>query len=387
MKVLLINVVCGIKSTGRICTDLAESLEAKGHEVKIAYGREEVPEKFQKYAYRIGTDFDVRKHGIKARISDACGFGSLKVTEEFVNWIKDYDPDVINLHNLHGYYVNVEVLFNYLRTCGKRIIWTLHDCWAFTGHAAYCESAGCEKWKNGCVNCPKKSDYPKSISDHSTVNWEKKKNLFTKIPNLQIVVPSEWLAKLVSESYLNAYPVTVINNGIDTDLFKPADGELKDKLRLSGKKIILGVAALWEKRKGLEDFYKLRSMLDEKYTIVLVGLSGKQISNLPEGIIGLERTNSAKELAELYSIADYFLNPTYEDNYPTTNLESISCGTPVITYRTGGSAESAEIYGCAVDKGDVGTVAKLIMDNTVFENREHCFSKRQFMEEYLKIIC
>lgn len=156
MKVLMINVVCGIRSTGRICTDLAAALEKQGHEVKIAYGRENVPEQFQKYAVRIGSDLDVKLHGIKARLFDRAGFGSKKATKKFIGWVKEYDPDVIHLHNIHGYYINIEVLFDYLRTCGKKIIWTLHDCWSFTGHCVYFDYVDCDKWKTGCFDCPQK---------------------------------------------------------------------------------------------------------------------------------------------------------------------------------------------------------------------------------------
>lgn len=353
MRILMINVVCGIRSTGRICTDLATELKNYGHEVKIAYGRENVPEQFQSFAIKIGTDVDVKIHGLKARLFDGCGFGSKKATEKFVEWIKEYNPDVIHLHNLHGYYINIEVLFSYLRTCGKKIIWTLHDCWAFTGHAAYCESVNCEKWKNGCYDCSKKFDYPASLIDNCKKNWNMKKNIFIGIPNLQIVTPSQWLADILKNSFLSEYEVSVINNGIDTDVFKPTESDIKKKLGIKNKKIILGVAALWEQRKGLLDFYELAEKIDDNYKIVLVGLSKKQIKKLPNKIIGIGRTNSVQELAELYSSADFYVNPTYEDNYPTTNLEAIACGTQVITYDTGGSPESAGNNAIVVKCGHV----------------------------------
>ena len=205
MKVLMINVVCGIRSTGRICTDLATALEAQGHEVKIAYGRENVPEQFQKYAVRIGTDLDVKLHGLRARLLDGAGFGSKRATKKFIEWVKEYDPDVIHLHNIHGYYINVEVLFKYLKSCSKKIIWTLHDCWAFTGHSAYCDAVQCDRWKTGCYECPQISEYPRSVVDRSKLNWKKKREMFTGIPNMILVTPSQWLAGLVKESFLNKY--------------------------------------------------------------------------------------------------------------------------------------------------------------------------------------
>lgn len=361
MKVLMINVVCGIKSTGRICTDLADALQAQGHEVRIAYGRERVPKAYEKIAYRIGTDFDVNMHAVKARAMDGCGFGSRLATKRFLEWMERYDPDVIHLHNLHGYYINIELLFNYLRTCGKKIIWTLHDCWAFTGHAAYCEAANCEKWAEGCSNCPKTHEYPNSILDRSRENWEKKRALMDGIPNLQIVTPSEWLAGLVRRSFLGQYPVSVIYNGIDTGVFYPTDNGLRAELGLEDCRVILGVASVWDSRKGLQDFLKLYDRIDRsKNRIVLVGLSQEQIGALPEGILGIARTDSVAQMAELYSLADVFVNPTYEDNYPTTNLEAIACGTPVITYRTGGSPESAQLYGAVVEQGDVEGIVGLL---------------------------
>ena len=320
----------------------------------MTWGREAVPEKFSRYAVRIGSDSGVKAHALKARLLDDSGFGSRFATERFLDWVRTYDPDIIHLHNIHGYYLHVGLLFDYLRTCGKRILWTLHDCWAFTGHAAYCDSENCEKWKTGCSRCPKDWDYPKSYLDRSRRNYTRKQALFTGIPNLELVTPSQWLAGLCKESFLKKYPVTVIHNGINTDVFHPVDSSsLRQKLGLTGKRVILGVAALWEKRKGLEDFFTLANYLTPDERIVLVGLSEKQKQNLPPRILGLSRTNSAQELAAFYSMADVYLNPTYEDNYPTTNLEAIACGTPVVTYATGGSPESAILYGTVVQKGDV----------------------------------
>jgi len=353
MKVLMINVVCGIRSTGRICTDLATALEEQGHEVKIAYGRENVPEQFQKYAVRIGTDLDVKLHGVKARLLDGEGFGSKAATIKFIKWVKEYDPDVIHLHNIHGYYINVEILFDYLKKCGKKIIWTLHDCWSFTGHCVYFDYVGCDKWRLGCEHCPQKDEYPARIGpDMSKKNYILKKKLFTGISNMTLVTPSQWLADLISDSYMKKYPVRVIHNGIDTDIFKPSDGNVKEKYHCQNKKIVLGVAAVWDKRKGLATFLRLSKRLDDSYQIILVGLSKEQIKKMPRNIIGIERTNNVYELAELYTAADVFVNPTLEDNYPTTNLEAIACGTPVITYDTGGSGESARMYGVCVNKSN-----------------------------------
>ena len=341
MKVLQINSVCGIRSTGRICTDLADVLEQNGHECKIAYGRESVPEKYQKYAIRIGSDIDVKIHALEARIFDNAGFGSKKATERFIKWVEEYNPDVIHLHNIHGYYINIEVLFNYLAKANKPVVWTLHDCWLFTGHCAHYSFQKCDRWKNGCFQCPQKKCYPSSLClDSSKKNWERKKSLFTSVKNLVLVVPSKWLANQVEQSFLGMYPIKIIPNGIDLGVFKPTSSDFRERNNLENKKVILGVASAWGPRKGLNDFVELSKGLDDNYKIILVGLTEQQKNELPKNILGITRTNNVKELAEIYTAADVLFNPTYEDTYPTVNLEAQACGTPVVSYRTGGSVES-----------------------------------------------
>lgn len=355
MKILMINSVCGVKSTGRICTDLAKELEKNGHEVKIAYGRERVPLEYQKYAIRIGNNLNVKIHGLQSRLFDMAGFGSKKVTQKFIEWVKEYNPDVIHLHNIHGYYINVEVLFQYLKKEFKgKIIWTLHDCWAFTGHCAYFDYVRCEEWKKECKRCVQKKEYPKCIGiSNSNNNFFKKKQLFTGIDNLIIVTPSQWLAGLVKNSFLKEYKVKVIHNGIDTKIFKKIETDIKSRYNLKDKKIILGVAAIWDRRKGLDYFIELSNKLDNSYQIVVIGITKEQKQQLPQNIIGILKTSSIKELIEWYSAADVFVNPTLEDNYPTTNLEAIACGTPVITYDTGGSIESANMFGKVIKKNNI----------------------------------
>ena len=340
MRVLLINIVCGIRSTGRICTDIAGLLEKEGHECKIAYGRENVPPQYEKYAVRIGSNLGVKLHAIFSRIFDNTGFCSTYATKKFIKWVKEYDPDVINLHNIHGYYLNIKLLFKYLKESGKPVVWTLHDCWPFTGHCAYFCSVNCKKWHQGCQHCSKKKEYPASLFfDNSKNNYKRKKQLITQLDNLILVTPSKWLADLTRESFLNKFPVQVINNGINTNNFKVTKGDFVRKYGLDNKKIILGVASVWESRKGLNDFFELRKLLDDSFAIVLVGLNEHQKSELPQGIVGITRTENVEQLAEIYTAADVFVNPTREENNPTVNLEAQVCGTPVVTYDTGGSAE------------------------------------------------
>ena len=363
MKVLQINSVCGIRSTGRICTDIADVLTANGHECKIVYGRETVPEKYKKYAVRIGSNTDVKLHALESRLFDNSGFGSKKATNDFIKWVKEYDPDVIHLHNIHGYYINIEILFNYLKSCNKRIIWTLHDCWPFTGHCSYFTMVKCEQWKAHCSYCVQKHCYPSSIlADHCKSNFERKRALVSGIKDMTLITPSKWLADLVSESFLKKYPVKVIHNGIDLSVFKPTESDLRKKYGLTDKKVILGVASVWDERKGLDDFIKLSDLLDRQYQIVLIGLSDRQLKKMPDNVIGIKRTDSVTELAQWYTTADVFINLTYEDNYPTVNLEAQACGTPCITYRTGGSVESVPEENI-VDAGDISTIKSMLTNS------------------------
>ncbi len=352
MRVFQINSVCGIRSTGRICTDLADIIKENDGECEIAYGREQVPEKYQGIAYRIGSNIDVRGHALASRIFDSAGFGSKKATRHLIEHIREYKPDIIHLHNVHGYYINIEILFTYLAEADIPVVWTLHDCWAFTGHCSYFSMEGCERWKKGCGCCPQKKKYPTSyFMDASRKNWERKKALFTGVKHMTIVTPSQWLADLVKESFLGKYEVKVIPNGIDLSVFKPTESSFRAEYGLEDKKIVLGVASTWDKRKGFDDFLKLAEKVDNRTCIVLVGIDKKQKGVPEKNMIGIGCINDSKKMAEIYTSADILFNPTYEDNYPTVNLEAQACGTPVITYETGGSSESVD-QDSVVSKGD-----------------------------------
>jgi putative colanic acid biosynthesis glycosyltransferase len=338
LKVLQINTVCGVGSVGRIVRQIHEALREKGHESYIAYGRKPLG---CDGAIRIGGDLDVYFQVFLTRVFDLHGFGSKKATKKFLKIVEEINPDIIHLHNIHGYYLNIEVLFDFLKSFDKPVVWTLHDCWAFTGHCSYFTYAKCERWKTGCYSCPEKKSYPRSvIFDNSKSNYARKKKAFTGAKNMTLVTPSQWLAGLVKESFLRDYPVQVIPNGIDTEVFKPTPSDFKKRYGLDGKFLILGVANVWEKRKGFDYFLDLSKYLSDDEIIVLVGLSDERIKNLPNNIIGIKRTNSAKELSEIYTAADVFFNPTLEDNYPTVNLEAQACGTYVITFDSGGAKET-----------------------------------------------
>ena len=360
MRVLQINSVCGIGSTGRIATDIHKILIENGHESYIAYGRDEP--KNCDTTIKIGTKYDNYSHVAVTRIYDKHGFGSKKATEEFIKKIEVLDPDVIHLHNIHGYYINIEILFNYLKKADKPVIWTLHDCWAFTGHCAYFDFVGCVKWKSGCFDCPEKKSYPASIAkDNSENNFFNKKDIFNGVNNLTIVTPSKWLANLVNDSFLSKYTVEVINNGIDLDIFQPTESDFRQKYNLENKFVILGVASTWDRRKGFKYFIQLSNELESDAVIVLVGLSEKQKKELPKNIIGITRTDSIEALAKIYTTADVFVNPTLEEVMGLTNVEAMACGTPVITFNTGGSIECIdEKTGIIVEKGNSIKLRKVI---------------------------
>lgn len=361
-KSLQINSVVSSGSTGRIAEEIGQTAIEKGWQSYIAYGRNERPS--QSNLIKIGNDWDVRMHGLQTRIFDNHGLASKNATKKFISTIERIDPDIIHLHNLHGYYINYEILFSFLKSSNIPVIWTLHDCWPFTGHCAHFEHITCNKWKTGCYSCPLKRKYPSSYTfDRSFKNYNQKNGIFNSLTNLTLVPVSDWLNEIIESSYLKNYPRKVINNGIDVDVFSPQHNvkSIKEKYGISDKFIVLGVSSYWNQSKGLNDFIKLSAQ--KEMAIILVGVTKKQKENLPNGIIGIEKTESQVELSELYSAADVFVNPTYNDTFPTTNLEALACGTPVITYKTGGSPEAIDsTTGIVVEKGDFNGLVSAIRE-------------------------
>lgn len=352
-----INVAANWGSHGRIAEGIGEIVQAHGWDSYIAYGRYANPSK--SHLIKVGGFYDQYLHGARSLLLDRHGLGSKDATWRLIQNIDYVQPDIIQLHNIHGYYLNYPELFDYLSNLDVPVIWTLHDAWPFTGHCAFFDSVHCDRWKSGCYVCPQKTSYPSSfLLDRSKRNYEQKRRCFSSLRNLTLVPVSDWLNGLLGESFLKDIPRVCIHNGVDMDLFQPND--MQASLR-PGKKIVLGVNSVWETRKGLSDFIALRSMLDDQYVIVLVGVNRKQKKHLPEGVIGIERTDNIHDLAAYYSRADVFVNPTYEDNFPTTNLEALACGTPVITYQTGGSPEAIDTTcGIVVPVGDVRALADTI---------------------------
>ena len=348
VRVLIINVVCGTGSTGKICVDLARSYESSGDTVKIAYGRggQVLPE-YRKYGVRIGSEFDVYCHGLLARVTDRQGCFSKRATEDFLKWADRYHPDEVWLHNIHGYYLNYEMLFRWIKEHPDiRVKWTLHDCWAFTGHCTHFMSVKCDRWREQCEKCPQKREYPASIlMDHSKGNYVKKKESFCGVKNMTLITPSRWLADLVRESFLKEYPVEVVYNQIDKSIFRPTQSDFRQRYGLEKKTMILGVASVWNKKKGLDDFIELSHMLDDSYAIVLVGLTKRQIKKVSKRICGIGQVKSGKVLAKIYSETDVFVNPSREETFGMTTVEASMCGAKTIVYEGTACEEVAKKYG------------------------------------------
>ncbi|WP_027364665.1 glycosyltransferase [Desulfotruncus alcoholivorax] len=397
MKVLQINSVCGFGSTGRIVTDIASKLRENNIESYIAYGRQTLIDNDN--ILKIGNKLDYYIHGGLTRLFDTHALlGSRTATKRFIEQIKSIDPDIIHIHNLHGYYINIIILFNYLKQTGKPVVWTLHDCWSFTGHCAYFSYVKCDKWIEGCHKCPQRTSYPASTFwDNSKRNYNIKKDLFTSLENMTIVTPSQWLADLVGKSFLSKYPVKVIHNGIDTDIFKPVDGKpVREKLKIGNKFIILGVASIWSKRKGLDYFIELSKIIDDDSIIVLVGLDEKQIENLPLNIIGLKRTSNILELVQIYSAADVFVNPSVEETFGLVTAEALACGIPAIVFdSTPGSEIVIDDCGFVAEPGNIYDIKKfidIIKRNGKGYYSEKCvrrvrnkFSKADRFDEYIEL--
>lgn len=391
MRIVQIN--GGAKgSTGKIMMGIAEVARAQGHEVMCASPITTTNRDAGEDCgyYRIGTFNSRRVNVALARITGFNGCFAWFETYKLLKKIDEFKPDIIHFHNLHDSYINLPMLFSYIKKHDIPVVWTLHDCWAFTGHCPHFTIAKCDKWKTGCHGCKQYKDYPASIFDNSELMWKLKKKWFTGVKNMTIVTPSEWLAGLAKESYLKEYPIRVINNSIDLNVFKPTKSDFREKYGISPSEcIILGVSFGWNYKKGLDCFVKLRNELNEQYRIVLVGTDSSIDKKLPSGIVSIHRTQNQKELAEVYSAADVFFNPTREEVLGLVNLESLACGTPVVTFNTGGSPECIDEYsGIIVEEGDD---IKTIFEKKTYANimEENCIKRAQQFKEnevYLKYL-
>lgn len=378
MRIVQIN--GGAKgSTGKIMMGIAEVARAQGHEVMCASPITTTNRDAGEDCgyYRIGTFNSRRVNVALARITGFNGCFAWFETYKLLKKIDEFKPDIIHLHNLHDSYINLPMLFSYIKKHNVPTVWTLHDCWSFTGQCPYFTMVKCDKWKTGCYGCPQYKAYPSSLYDNTKRMWRLKKKWFTGVKNMTIVTPSEWLAGLAKESYLKEYPIQVINNGIDLDVFKPTHSNFREQYGIpEDKYIVLGVSFAWGYRKGLDCFVEMAEKLGKQYQIVLVGTDDEIDKNLPKNIISIHRTQNQKGLAEIYSVADVFAMPTREENYPTVNLEAIACGTPVVTFETGGSLEMLDDKtGIVVEANNIEATVKAIKDI--------CEKKKCDDEEYI----
>ncbi|MBR7133390.1 MAG: glycosyltransferase [Clostridia bacterium] len=382
MNIIEINSV-DYGSTGKIALQIAETVENSADNVYVCTsgGRKHKASKSNPKRIYIGGFFSEKLHLVLDRLTGYNGCFSCISTAVFLNRIKKLKPDIIHLHNLHNCYINLPMLFKFIKKHNIRVVWTLHDGWAFTGHCACFDMVGCQKWKSGCFKCPSYKQYPKSLVDRSQKMYQLKKKWFTEVKDLTIVTPSQWLADLAKQSFLKDYPVKVINNGIDLSVFKPTVSDFKEKNNCEDKIILLGVAFGWGERKGLDAFLTLAERLDDKYQIVLVGTDEGIDERLPANIISIHRTQNQIQLAELYTAANLFINPTRDDNFPTVNMEALACGTPVLTFRTGGSPEMLDdTCGAVVEKDDIDALYAKVLDIT--QNKR--FSKEACIERAKK---
>ncbi len=340
MRIASIN-SCNFGSTGNIMLQIAETAKRTGAETLVCYPRSRSNAKKQSPGdLLIGNRISRNAHLKLAQLTGLNGMFSVFSTLNFLRKVDKWQPDIIHLHNLHNCYINLPLLFRFLKRKHIAVVWTLHDCWAMTGKCPHFTMVKCGRWKTGCFHCPQRKGYPEALVDQSRLMWKLKKEWFTGVENMTIVTPSQWLANLVKQSYLKDYPVRVINNGIDLNVFKPIQSGFREKHCIpADKPILLGVAFGWGKRKGVDVFLRLAENLGDAYQIVLVGTDESIDAQLPKNIISIHRTQKPQELAEIYSAADVFVNPTREENFPTVNMEALACGTPVITFKTGGSPE------------------------------------------------
>ena len=389
MRIVQINATCGIGSTGKICVGISQMLTEKDIENYILYST-----KSNQYELGIGCSDEryLKVQALKSRIFGNYGFNSKSATRKMIDCLERIRPDIVHLHNIHGHDCDLEALFTYFRSRKTKLVWTFHDCWAFTGYCTHFTIQKCDKWKSSCRECIQSKSYS-WFFDRSNALYEKKKALLSGL-DMTVVTPSEWLAGMVKQSFLKDYPMCVINNGIDLSVFKPHETNFREKYGLDNKKIILGVSFDWGEKKGLDVFIALSNRLPSDYKIVLVGTNEKTDNYLPANILSVHRTQDQEELAAIYSTADVFLLPTREENYPTVNMEALACGTPVLTFRTGGSHEMLdETCGSVVDCDDIDAMEKEIIRICTEKpySREACikrasdFDKDVKFREYLNL--
>ena len=349
MKIAQLNSSCG-GSPGMLMRTLSQKLQKSGHECRVYYtfGTSSIPD-----AIKYSSDIEVKVNALASRITGNYGFVSDVSTKRLIRHLEEYQPDLIQIHTIHGHDLNCERFFGYISEKRIPLVYTFHDAWAFTGYCAFYDSIPCEQWKTACQKCPVYRRYS-WFRDQSRVNFLRKQSCLCSLENLTIITPSRWLKEEAGKTFLKSVPCRVIPNGIDTGVFHPKESRIKEKLGIEGKKMVLGIALSMSKLKGIDDLIALSGILPEDHQLVLVGVPEKMRKELPDTIIACQRTDSREALAEYYSAADVMVNPTHGDNFPTVNLEALACGTPVVTYDVGGSPEAIDSEtGIVVNEGDL----------------------------------
>ena len=395
LKLLQINVAANWGSHGRIAEEIGLEAMAQGWESYIAYGRYANPSK--SHIVKIGDLFDHCLHGAQSLLLDRHGLASCGPTKKLIREIEQIKPDLIHLHNIHGFYLNYPILFRYLSTVDIPVVWTLHDCWAFTGHCAWPIHGHCDRFQEQCCHCPLQSKgYPKSfLLDRSRSNFKLKKRYFRSLQDLHLVTVSRWLEQQVRLSFMQDMDIRTIYNGLDTEVFRPS-GTPPTSVT-DGHPLVLGVCNAWYDWKGLDDMAALREILPDDYEVMVVGVNEDQMHRLPEGITCIRRTDSVSQLAEIYSQADVFVNPSKVESFGMTTAEALSCGTPSIVYDTSACPEVVDnLTGRVVPLGDVNALAKAVMEICSLPGREtmrqacreraiRLFNRQDRYKEYLQL--
>ena len=376
-------------STGNISQSIGNAAISIGWDSWIAYSSREPAVPSFSHIIKVGGFLNPYIHYAENRLFDREGLSSRRATKVLVKQIKEIKPDIVQLHNIHDHWLNYRILFEYLNLTDIKVVWTFHDCWAFTGHCFHFVTKDCQKWKTECHDCPLQREYPKTLLDRSRKTFELKKRLFTSNLNLTIVGCSNWMADLVHMSFLKDKRIEVIHNGIDLNVFKPSGSKPND-----GTFRVLAVSNVWNKEKGYYDILKLREHLPTDYEIIIVGLTADQLKELPKGIKGIQRTQNVQEMVNLYSTSDVLINPTYADTFPTINIEALASGTPVITYKTGGSPEIIdEKTGIVVEQGNLEDLTNAItsLRENPFDSKEcrkraeALFNKEERFKDYINL--
>lgn len=383
-KLLQINSTANWGSTGRIAEQINIKAKERGWECYIAYGRKNNPSQSQ--LIKVGGVLNPYIHFAQQFLFDTEGLNSQCTTRRLIKQINLLKPDIIHLHNIHDHWLNYKILFEYLNTTDIPVVWTQHDCWAFTGGCMHFVHSNCEKWKTGCNNCPRR----KIIIDNSKGSFNLKKSLFTANKNLTLVAVSHWLENEMRHSFFNSSKIIPVLNGVDIDIFHPLkETFVREKYGIGNKFLLIGLATAWSSSKGLKDYIELSKRIPNDCVIMLIGLKKNQISNLPANIIGIERTSNIHELVEFYSSADIVLNLSYQETFGLTTVEGFACGTPGIVYNRTASPELIEgEVGYVVEAGNIeqllSTIAKIKSNGKVYYS-ENC--RKRAVEFYDKNKC